>query len=53
MNELQILNDKIKLKQTQINQEKNPERKHTLLKQMARLRIQKQIRELMINKDNI
>jgi hypothetical protein len=53
MNELDVLNDKIRLKQTQIAAEQNPQRKQALIKQLERLKIQKQIRELIIKKDQI
>ena len=40
-------------KQTQINAEKNPEKKKGLLKQLEKLKIQKQIKDLEMKKQNI
>lgn len=53
MDELNVLNDKIRLKQTMINAEKNPQRKQELTKQLEKLRIDKQRKELLIRKDQI
>ena len=46
--QLNILNDKIRLKQTEINHETNPHKRAQLSKQLQKLKLYKQMEEIKI-----